>query len=214
MCPTVATCSAGAPFASLTWNWTSFDRRAGRLRRLPMGCRLVVDATLPLLRVSTGVKAGNDGDGVLANDKEQRVGKAMNQGATHVTKHEGIVQCVVGKALYDVRKLGTEPAAKADTPRFVPVLRGDDVRSRRRREDDREPYGQRRASSALSLSQGKACERSSSSVARRRSSSACWAGGSATSASDRLSHNRSMRRRRSRGESRAMSSEVSCIHSL
>jgi hypothetical protein len=90
----------------------------------------MIDASLPLPWVSTGVKAGNNRDGVLVEDKEQRVGKATQQDAAHATKHEGELQGVAGDTLHSSGKLDTEPTAKAGALRFIPVLRGDNVRPR------------------------------------------------------------------------------------
>lgn len=134
-----------------------------------------------------------------------------HQGTAHVVKHDRKLQRVVRDALHREVEFTSEPSAEAGSLPFVPVLPGDDFRSRVLGKEDRPRYGQRWASSAFRLSQVTARVRSWSNVARRRSSSAVCVAVSGISTSERLSHSCSMRLSRSRGDRRIISSSVSRI---
>ena len=68
---------------------------------------------LPFLGVATRVKAGDDGDGVQLDAKEQGARKVAHKGAAHVTKHNRQLQGVVRDGLHREVKLTPEPSAEA-----------------------------------------------------------------------------------------------------
>ena len=156
------------------------------------------------------MEAGDDGQRLVGfNDKHQGVGKAAEQGATHILVDHWELARICANGLDYGFNRGAKTPAQARNLIFVPVLRIDQLGAGAWCENNRKNYGQRRSSSDFKAAHVMPSCRSWSRVARRLSSSACCAALSGSWPSSKLSQSCEINARRSDGDRRTSSSRVS-----
>jgi len=95
------------------------------------------------------METGDNEQGFVFPDEEQRVRKAAQKCAAHVLEHDRKLPGVGAEALDEGVNRLAEMSAESGGFAFVPVLRLDDFPARALSENNPEHYGQRSSSSAF-----------------------------------------------------------------
>ena len=155
------------------------------------------------------MKTGNHDQGVILDNKKQRVREMAQETAANIPKHGGKLPGIIADSLDQSVDCLPETPAKPGGFALIPILSLDQLGPRGLSKDDRIHYGQRCSSSALRDAHVTPLRLSSPSELRRRSSSASCASVKGSCSCSRLSQSCAMSARRSGGVKRTISSGVS-----